>query len=80
MTNTFPYYQTPCFFLFQLVPFVDVCVHLLKRPDLVPGPIPAYRITQALLAFVTTSNRNARQYVFRFCLQFIIFLIQGCGW
>ncbi|XP_013383358.1 uncharacterized protein LOC106153808 isoform X1 [Lingula anatina] len=44
----------------QLAPFVDCCVNLLQRPDLVPGPIPASKIVSALAAFMQTSNRGSR--------------------
>ncbi|KAK7466645.1 hypothetical protein BaRGS_00037253, partial [Batillaria attramentaria] len=35
-----------------LTPFVDCCVMLLERPDLMPGPIPASKIVSALLSFM----------------------------
>ncbi|XP_019628918.1 PREDICTED: uncharacterized protein LOC109473492 [Branchiostoma belcheri] len=42
----------------QLSPFVDCCVTLLERPDLMPGPIPASKIVGTLLAFTESGKRK----------------------
>lgn len=47
----------------QLTPFVDCCVMLLERPDLMPGPVPASMIVSALLAFMKDTDKDQR---FRF--------------
>lgn len=39
-----------------LTPFVDCCVMLLERPDLMPGPIPASKIVSALLSFMKSED------------------------
>jgi hypothetical protein len=44
--------------MFQLTPFVDCCVMLLERPDLMPGPVPASMIVSALLAFMKDTDSN----------------------
>ncbi|XP_078607185.1 uncharacterized protein LOC144879516 isoform X2 [Branchiostoma floridae x Branchiostoma japonicum] len=42
----------------QLSPFVDCCVTLLERPDLMPGPIPASKIVGTLLSFTESGKRK----------------------
>lgn len=42
----------------DLVAFVDCCVMLLERPDLMPGPIPASQTVSALLSFLGTKAQN----------------------
>ncbi|XP_071101148.1 uncharacterized protein [Haliotis cracherodii] len=39
--------------------FVDCCVSLLERPDLMPGPIPASKMVSCLLQFVNSSKRQS---------------------
>ncbi|KAL8576659.1 hypothetical protein ACOMHN_025134 [Nucella lapillus] len=43
-----------------LTPFVDCCVMLLERPDLMPGPVPASMIVSALLAFMKDSDKDRK--------------------
>ncbi|XP_066289548.1 uncharacterized protein [Branchiostoma lanceolatum] len=42
----------------QLSSFVDCCVTLLERPDLMPGPIPASKIVGTLLSFTESGKRK----------------------
>ena len=42
----------------QVVPFVDCCVSLLERPDLLPGPLAQSRIVSVLLAFVNSDVKG----------------------
>ena len=42
----------------QLIPFVDCCVNLLERPDLLPSPLAQSRIVSVLLAFVNSDKRG----------------------
>ncbi|XP_067687796.1 uncharacterized protein [Haliotis asinina] len=39
--------------------FVDCCVSLLERPDIMPGPIPASKMVSCLLQFVNSSKRQS---------------------
>ncbi|XP_070185437.1 uncharacterized protein [Littorina saxatilis] len=43
-----------------LTPFVDCCVMLLERTDLMPGPVPASMIVSALLSFMKDSDKDTR--------------------
>lgn len=43
----------------QLTPFVDCCVGLLERPDLLPGPLAQSRLVSVLLAFVDSDKRGS---------------------
>ena len=42
----------------QVVPFVDCCVSLLERPDLLPSPLAQSRIVSVLLAFVSSDMKG----------------------
>jgi hypothetical protein len=42
----------------QVTPFVDCCVSLLERPDLLPNPLAQSRIVSVLLAFVDSDQRG----------------------
>jgi len=42
----------------QVVPFVDCCVSLLERPDILPGPLAQSRIVSVLLAFVNSDRKG----------------------
>ncbi|XP_076441977.1 uncharacterized protein LOC143280995 isoform X2 [Babylonia areolata] len=42
----------------SLTAFVDCCVMLLERPDLMPGPVPASMIVSALLAFMKDTDKT----------------------
>ncbi|KAK6165686.1 hypothetical protein SNE40_022567 [Patella caerulea] len=42
----------------QLSRFVDCCVVLLERPDIMPGPIVASKLVSTLLLFVQSSPHN----------------------
>jgi hypothetical protein len=42
----------------QVTPFVDCCVTLLERPDLLPNPLAQSRIVSVLLAFVDSDQRG----------------------
>lgn len=46
----------------SLTPFVDCCVMLLERPDLMPGPVPASMIVSALLAFMKDPDSNSNHF------------------
>ena len=41
----------------QLTPFVDCCVCLLDRPDLLPSPLSQGRLISVLLAFINSDKR-----------------------
>ena len=43
---------------FQLTPFVDCCVCLLDRPDLLPSPLSQGRLISVLLAFINSDKRQ----------------------
>ena len=42
----------------QVTQFVDCCVSLLERPDLLPNPLAQSRIVSVLLAFVDSDQRG----------------------
>ena len=46
--------------MLQVTPFVDCCVCLLERPDLLPSPLAQARIVSVLLAFVSGDTRGVR--------------------
>lgn len=47
----------------QLGTFVECCVTLLQRPDLLPSALSQSRIVRMLLSFVDNSSRNTRYHV-----------------
>ena len=42
----------------KLTPFVDCCISLLERPDLLPGPVAQSKIISVLLACVGRDRGN----------------------
>ena len=50
----------PAHLCVQVTPFVDCCVSLLERPDLLPHPLTQSRIVSVLLAFVDSDKRGSQ--------------------
>ena len=63
--NGCKYFNTKyCFNNVQLTPFVDCCVALLQRQDVLTGPVAQSKVVSALLTFTEGSNQaRSRQVV-----------------